>query len=146
MSKMGRIGEIEELILRNLYRIEHEDRGRGAYRVGEKYHRITGAKWGQVTEVALLEVWNWIYGVKIFDASKRASFSRAVRTLEDKGLIETRNRISGKKGYRTHAKLTEKGEELVEKVIEPRVLKDQEADGKEAPNVNNWACFLNVNV
>lgn len=125
MSKVSRIGENEELILRNLYRIEHEDRGEELYRVGEKYHRIAGAKWGQVREVALLEIRDWIYGIENIGAPKRATFSRSIRTLENKGLVETRNRISGKKEYRTHAKLTEKGEELVEKVIEPRILKNR---------------------
>lgn len=65
--------------------------------------------------VALLYVRNKVFhreGLRtIITPSNKASFSRALNSLEQKGFIETVNKITDAR-YRTHVWLTEEGETL----------------------------------
>ena len=94
------LGKLEKNILRQLNLFEGT---RGfAY---AKYHRPECFH----GKVALLGVRTRIYGSSV-TPSEKASFSRTLRRLEEKGLIETANHAT-RASYRTHAILTEKGGE-----------------------------------
>ncbi len=52
----------------------------------------------------------------VITPSGKASFSRSLRQLEAKRLIECKNSITGKQNYATHYKITKKGEKVLEQV------------------------------
>lgn len=106
---MTRLGEVERLIIVNLSKYEVP---KGAFtrmrRENAKYRRHF---WAGM--VPILDIRNHIYGIETIGASERASFSRAVKSLEKKGLVQTSNDISSNPRYRTHIKLTKTGQEHV---------------------------------
>ena len=96
-----RLGQIERLILDNLRNIEvPKDEIIWMSRENAKYRR---AYWAGM--VPLLVLRNHIYGIELVGPSERAAFSRAVKSLERKGLVKTRNDVNDKKNYRTHISL-----------------------------------------
>jgi len=102
-----RVGHLERRILMNLY--DCEKNGYPPTLANFKYRRIS-RWWGTPT----LGIRNHIFGVNHITSSEKASFSRSLKLLESKGLIETRNHVSDRR-YRTHVKLTEKGKDLIAK-------------------------------
>jgi len=95
-----RLGQIERLILDNLRNIKvPNDKIYCMSRENAKYRRIY---WAGM--VPLLVLRNHIYGIELVGPSERAAFSRAVKSLERKGLVKTRNDVSDK-NYRTHISL-----------------------------------------
>lgn len=102
-----RIGQLEKNILVNLYVCERDKAPPSLATF--KYRRFS-RWWGSPT------IWirNHIFPVDAMTPSMKASFSRALRMLSKKGLIEVRNHVSDKI-YRTHVKLTVRGKKLTEK-------------------------------
>jgi len=96
-----RVGYIENLILDNITLCEER---------GYPPPFVSFRKWRLTWEfgIPILGIRNRIFGVERITASEKASFSRALRSLEKKGLIKTRNHVS-EKPYRTHVALTDKG-------------------------------------
>lgn len=105
-----RIGQLEKLILANLYVCERDEVPPRLATFKYKRH----SWWGTPT------IWirNHLFSIEHeaineITPSMKASFSRALRMLNKKGLIEARNHVSDKI-YRTHIKLTVRGQELTE--------------------------------
>lgn len=100
-----RLGHLEKLILKNILGMKE---GISSYNrfIEFKYRRL-----GWADGIPLLKVRNRLFGVEYITPSHKASFSRALRRLEEKGLITTRNQVSGTDKYRTHVWLTDEGEE-----------------------------------
>jgi len=109
-----RLGKIEKLILYNLYGVENkcwplED----FYAFKYKRWRMSKGPWSSPTT---LMVRNNIFDVETITPSNKASFSRALRRLDEKGLITTMNYVS-LVTYRTHFFITDKGEETVKSLL-----------------------------
>ncbi|KXA97270.1 hypothetical protein AKJ39_03505 [candidate division MSBL1 archaeon SCGC-AAA259J03] len=103
-----RIGRIERLILVNLLEME-ENVPENPYQI-DYSAKYTRRYWGE--RIPTLGIRNRIYGRDV-GPSERASFSRALRRLEEKGLIRAWNHAGwGEKDYRTHVKLTEEGKKI----------------------------------
>jgi len=107
-----RLGKMEKAILLTIKEfsqatptVRHQF---SSYRGKSRHDWLTGL-------VAILYVRNKVFhrkGIRVaITPSNKASFSRALRNLEQKGLIKTQNKISYAR-YRTHAWLTEEGERL----------------------------------
>ena len=106
-----RLGKMEKLILLNIVNFHKEEN-----KTISKYQRF----YTSPGKIPLVYVRNRIFGTAHFiTPSNKASFSRALRRLEEKGLIETWNHVSERTRYSTHAwptprirALTEEGERL----------------------------------
>lgn len=97
--------------------------------IRSKYKRSSGGCWG-TTYIPTLWVRNSLfycdpsripYELREFSQgrvtpSEKASFSRSLRQLEAKGLVECRNHVDDEKNYTTHYKITAKGEKVLEQV------------------------------
>ena len=111
-AERSRLGKIEKLILCNLLGIE-----KGTWFIegfyGFKYHR---QPWSATRGPTTLSIRNNIFDVRVITASNKASFSRALKRLEEKGLISTANHVSDKT-YRTHISFTPKGFEAAVRIL-----------------------------
>jgi hypothetical protein len=99
---LRRLGHLEKLILTNLLGLEQKKPLYDSL-IEFKNRRLEWAG-----GIPLLKVRNRILGVEFITPANKASFSRALRRLEEKGMIVTRNHVSVAR-YRTHAWLTDEG-------------------------------------
>ena len=100
-----RLGRLEKLILKNILGMK---KGISPY---DMLIEFKNRRRGWADGIPLLKVRNRLFGVEFITPTNKASFSRALRQLEEKGLIMTRNHVSGTDKYRTHVWLTNEGEE-----------------------------------
>jgi len=106
-----RLGKVEKAILLTIKEFNQATPAtRQQFTSYRGRHRYEG-----FTLVALLYVKNKVFhreGLRTtITPSNKASFSRALKSLEQKGLIKTQNKITDAR-YRTHVWLTEEGETL----------------------------------
>jgi hypothetical protein len=77
-------------------------------RTPEDRIRITRREW----QLA----WGAPWQTRACDSSQRASYSRALRRLQEHGLVERRNQVSGSPRRTTHVQLTPAGWEVFEQL------------------------------
>jgi DNA-binding HxlR family transcriptional regulator len=131
MTERLRFGKIEKLILCNLLGIE-----KGTWFI-EDFYAFKHRRFHWIMPTTL-SIRNNIFDVKAITGSNKASFSRALKRLEEKGLILTRNHVSDKT-YRTHVSFTPKGFETAVRVLkvnfphlaEKLTLKEADSEEKE---------------
>lgn len=105
-----RLGHLEKLILDNILGMKEEI---PMYTKGVDF-KNRRLEWGD--RIPLLKVRNRLFGIEFITPANKASFSRALRSLEEKGLITTSNHVSAAK-YRTHVWLTDEGEKKAQMLL-----------------------------